>query len=77
MNQRVIFDGRNLFDPGLASRNGYLYRGIGRVLARPQVTVEPCPVPSITSDSARISPTAMGLSPVEVGRKRRFHAAIS
>ncbi len=30
MNKPVIFDGRNIFDPGQLTRDGFEYRGIGR-----------------------------------------------
>jgi UDPglucose 6-dehydrogenase len=30
MKEPVIFDGRNLFDPDLMARKGFIYRGIGR-----------------------------------------------
>ena len=32
MRKKMIFDGRNLFDPNLASEHGFEYRGIGRRL---------------------------------------------
>jgi UDPglucose 6-dehydrogenase len=32
MRKKIIFDGRNLFDPNLASEHGFEYRGIGRGL---------------------------------------------
>jgi UDPglucose 6-dehydrogenase len=30
MRQPVIFDGRNIYDPGIMKQAGFLYRGLGR-----------------------------------------------
>ncbi len=36
MRERVIFDGRNLFDPAKATRAGFLYQGVGRAAQQPE-----------------------------------------
>ena len=36
LSERVIFDGRNLYDPARMARKGFAYYAIGRGLAGPQ-----------------------------------------
>lgn len=49
MSQKQIFDGRNLFDPDAAIRNGFAYWGIGRLKRDPAASHEPARVHPITS----------------------------
>jgi len=41
MNQAVLIDGRNLFQPGQAREAGFQYAGIGRALSRPAGNAQP------------------------------------
>jgi UDPglucose 6-dehydrogenase len=43
MRQPIIFDGRNIYDPGLMHKLGFHYRGLGRGYNGSKLTVDSAP----------------------------------
>jgi UDPglucose 6-dehydrogenase len=51
MRERVIFDGRNLYDPALMQALGFVYQGIGRRNAAAQQRAAPLAASALPAPS--------------------------
>ena len=77
MSQKLIFDGRNLFDPAVAVDNGFSYWGIGRTKHAPKVATASPRVYPITTGVTQKPANSDGSKTAEVRRKRFGRTAAS